>query len=143
MLAQDVMTHHVECTAPEAFVQSAALKMKQLDIGALPVCQEGNLVGMITDRDISLRAVAAGTDPRSVRVRDIMTTDLFFCYADQPITEIVELMRERQVRRLPVLDRMQKLVGIVSLGDVASTAGDDALTGHALEGISEPPAPLE
>lgn len=142
MLAQDVMTRGVECTAPDALLQVAALKMKELDIGVLPVCDEGRLVGMITDRDITLRSVSEGHDPREVRVRDVMTADVVFCQQEQPLSEVAELMRDKQVRRLPVLDNEHRLVGILSIGDLAQGTSDKRLSGHVLEGVSEPPAPV-
>jgi len=137
----DVMTNGVECTSPEATLQEAAERMKLLDVGALPVCDQDRLVGVLTDRDIILRSVSAGHDPRRDRVRDAMTPQVTHCFADQDVVEIVRLMRDRQVRRLPVLSRDKRLVGIVSLGDLATETGDEQLVGHALEGISEPALP--
>jgi CBS domain-containing protein len=93
---------------------------------------------MLTDRDIAIRSVAEGRDPRADRVKDVMTPGIVYCFDDQDVVEVAELMRDKQVRRLPVLNRDKQLVGIVSLGDLAVEAGDDALAGHALEGVSEP-----
>jgi CBS domain-containing protein len=132
------MTKGAECSRPNATLQEAAWRMKELNVGALPVCDHERLVGMITDRDITIRSVAEGRDPRSDRVREIMTPGIVYCYEDQEVAEAAELMREKQIRRLPVLNRDKQLVGIVSLGDLAVETGDDALCGHALEGVSEP-----
>jgi CBS domain-containing protein len=142
MLAQELMTRNVEYTSPEAVLQVAALKMKELDVGVLPVCDEGRLVGMITDRDITLRSVSDGRDPRTDRVRDAMTADVIFCFANQDVSVVAELMRDKQVRRLPVLDEDNRLVGILSLGDLAQQGGNEQLSGRVLEGISEPISPL-
>ncbi|HEY8503403.1 MAG TPA: CBS domain-containing protein [Gemmataceae bacterium] len=141
MQVSDVMTRGVECIPPDATLQEAAALMKELDVGPLPVCDNDRLAGMLTDRDIVLRAVAEGRDPRQTRVRDAMTRDIVYCFEDQDVREAVRLMEERQIRRLAVLDRGKRLVGIVSLGDLAVRAGDDALSGQALEQISEPAMP--
>jgi CBS domain-containing protein len=93
--------------------------MKALDIGPLPVCCEDRLVGMITDRDITVRATAEGYDPRTEQVHDAMTAGIFYCLEDQSVEEAALLMKEKQIRRLPVLNHEKRLVGIVSLGDLA------------------------
>lgn len=138
MKARDVMTDHVECIAPDATLQGAAAKMKSMDVGSLPICDNDRLIGMITDRDITLRSVAGGQDPRQQHVRDVMSQDVIYCFDDQEVSEVGELMSKKQVRRLPVLNRDQRLVGIISLGDLAIQTGDDGLAGDALEAISEP-----
>ncbi len=138
MNVSDVMTKSVECIAPEATVQEAARMMRRLDVGALPVCTADKLAGMITDRDITIRSVAEGQSPRSARVRDIMTTQIVYCFDDQTATEAADLMRKKQIRRLPVLNHAKRLVGILSLGDLAVETHDEELVGSALEGISEP-----
>jgi CBS domain-containing protein len=138
MRIHDVMTPHAECIAPEASLREAAGRMKALDVGSLPVCDRDRLAGLLTDRDIVLRAVAEGRDPNVARVRDAMTPNILYCFEDQDVSEAAELMREKQVRRLPVLNRDKRLVGIVALGDLAVQTGHEQLVGHALEGISEP-----
>jgi CBS domain-containing protein len=110
--------------------------MKSLDVGLLPVCEEVRLVGMVTDRDITVRAVSAGADAGSHRVRDVMTSDVVFCYEDQDVHEAARLMEEKQVRRLVVLTRDRRLAGIISLGDLAVQTGDERLAGEALESVS-------
>lgn len=141
MQLRDVMTRNIEEIAPEATLRDAADKMRSLDVGALPVCRDDKLVGMITDRDITVRAVAAGRDPNQAHVSDAMSGQLVYCYEDEDVRRAVQLMEERQVRRLPVFDRNQRLCGIISLGDLATRLRDDRLSGEALEQISEPRVP--
>jgi CBS domain-containing protein len=138
MKVSDIMTPEVETVAPEAALQDAAGCMREIDVGVLPVCDGERLVGMLTDRDIILRAVAEGRDPRTTRVRDVMSEEVRYAYDDQDVEEAVHLMNEHQIRRLPVLNRQKRLIGIVSLGDVAVRTDDEELSGQALEGVSEP-----
>jgi CBS domain-containing protein len=117
----------------------AARRMKSLDIGSLPVCGANDrLVGMITDRDIVLRGVADRRDLQEVKVQEIMTPDVQYCFEDQPVQHAAKLMRDKQIRRLVVLNENHRLVGIVSLGDLAVEAHDEFVVGDALEGISQP-----
>ena len=141
MLVSQIMTRHVECTRPDASLQEAAAKMKHLEIGPLPVRENNRLTGFITDRDITVRATAEGLDPKTTLVREVMTPSVVYCFEDQEIEEAAEIMKELQVRRLPVLNREQRLVGIVSLGDLAVETGDDRLVGETLEVVSEPNRP--
>jgi len=141
MQLKDVMTRQVEVIHPEASLWEAAQKMATLDVGPLPVCAGDQLVGMLTDRDITVRATAAGRDPKTTRVHEVMTPDVLYAFEDQDISEATWLMTEHQVRRLVVLNRDKQLVGIVSLGDLAVQTGDAWQTGQALEGISEPAEP--
>jgi CBS domain-containing protein len=141
MLVSDVMTRGVECVSPDATLQEAAAKMKALDVGPLPVCGPNDkLVGMITDRDITIRAVAAGRDPNTTPVGEIMTaTGLVCCHDDQDVREAVALMRRHGVRRLPVVDRQNRLVGMIALADIARSQNPE-ITAAALEGVSQPTA---
>jgi CBS domain-containing protein len=142
MRVYDIMTKGAECTRPDATLREAAGRMKDLDVGSLPVCgADDRLAGMLTDRDITVRAVAEGHDPTTWRVRDAMTPEVHYCFEDQDVAEAARLMMEKQIRRLPVLNRDRRLVGIVSLGDLAVGAGDDRLTGDTLEAVSEPARP--
>jgi CBS domain-containing protein len=142
MRVADVMTHGVECARPLDTVDRVASRMRDLNVGSLPVCgDDERLEGIVTDRDITVRAVSSGSDPRGTRIRDVMTPTLVYCFDDQDISEAVELMEEHQIRRLIVLDRNKRLVGIVSLGDLAVRTGDDRLSGEALEQVSEPAEP--
>jgi CBS domain-containing protein len=142
MQVKEVMTRHVKCTHPDATLQEAAQKMKELDVGLLPVCgTTDRLVGMLSDRDITVRAVAEGQDPWTDMVRDVMTPNVIYCFEDQDVSEAAQLMKENQVRRVVVLNRDKRLVGIVSLGDLAVDTGDEHLAGSALEAVSEPAFP--
>ena len=142
MQITEVMTRNVECIRPTNSIVDAARQMKKLDIGVLPVCGDSDrLVGMLTDRDIVLRGVADRRDLEEVKVQDIMTPDVEYCFEDQPVEHAARLMRQKQIRRLVVLNSDHRLVGIVSLGDLAVDMGDEMLVGSALEGISQPAEP--
>jgi CBS domain-containing protein len=141
MLLRDVMTRHIEEVPPEATLQDAAQKMKALDVGALPVCKNDKLIGMLTDRDIAIRAIADGKDPLQCSVGDVMTGDVIYCFDDEDVEQAAKLMEERQIRRLVVMDHDKHAVGIVSLGDLATRQRDERLSGEALERISEPSGP--
>ena len=138
MQLQDVMTAEVEVIAPEASLSEAAETMSHRDIGPLPVCEGERLVGMLTDRDITVRAVAAGRDPRTTPVRDVMTPDVVYGFEDQDVEDAARRMAQYQIRRLPVLNRSQQLVGMVALGDLAVHAGTRPVAVEVLEQVSEP-----
>jgi CBS domain-containing protein len=134
---QDVMTRDVTSVSPEDTVRRAAQLMKDLDVGALPVCDGPKLVGMLTDRDITIRATAEGKAPEATRVGDVMSTEVLTCYATQSVEEVLAEMGDEQIRRVPVIDQQShSLVGIVSLGDIATK--DGATTDKALGEISAP-----
>jgi CBS domain-containing protein len=138
MLIKDVMTRGVECVGPDDTIQAAARKMRDLDVGPVPVCDKDRLAGMLTDRDIAVRAVAEGRDANACKVRDVMTEDVVYCFDDQPVEEAERGMKEKQIRRLLVLNRDKRLVGIVSLGDLAVRTGDRQQSGEVLHEVSEP-----
>jgi CBS domain-containing protein len=138
MQVKDVMTRGVECVPPDATLQDAARKMKDLDVGPLPVCDNDRLAGMVTDRDIAVRAVAEGRDPKTTHVRDVMSAGVTWCFEDDDIKDAARLMREKQLRRLVVLNRDKRLAGIVSLGDLAVETRDQRLAGKTLEKVSQP-----
>jgi CBS domain-containing protein len=138
MQLKNLMTREVEVVDFNMTLQQAAAKMQSLNVGALPVREGMELVGMVTDRDIVIRAVADGRDPTFTSVAEVMTVELVYCYEDQTVEEAAKIMAEQQIRRLPVFDREHQLVGIVSLGDLAEDVGDDPLIGKTLEEISEP-----
>jgi CBS domain-containing protein len=137
MKVRDAMTRDVRIANPDETIRHAALAMADIDAGVLPVGENDRLVGMITDRDIAVRAVAAGKSP-DTRVREVMTSDLCYCFEDQDIDDIAEDMHANKVRRLPVVSRDKRLVGILSLGDMARADGHAAATADALQGICEP-----
>jgi CBS domain-containing protein len=134
MRIHDVMTPDVRTIAPSSTIREAAKLMLDIDAGSLPVAENDRLVGMLTDRDIAVRAIAAGKGPDTT-VGEAMSPDILYCYDDQDIDEVCENMSDMQVRRLPVVDRDKKLVGIVSIGDLARRGETDA-AGEALEGIT-------
>ena len=138
MQVRELMTRGVQCVRPNDTVQEAAQKMRDLNIGPLPICgDDDRLVGMLTDRDVTVRVVAEGLDPWTCKVRDVMTPNIIYCLEDQDVTEAAQLMKENQIRRLVVLDENKHLTGIVSLGDLAVEGGDEELAGHTLEAVSE------
>jgi len=138
MRIRDIMTRGVECVRPVDTLQQAARKMRDLDVGPMPVCgDDDRLAGMITDRDITIRATAEGLDPTEARVRDVMTEGVFYCFEDQDVRDAARTMEEQQVRRLVVLNRDKRLVGILSLGDVATETADTERSGEILEQVSE------
>ena len=141
MQLKDVMTPEVEAADFNITLQEAAAKMKTLDVGALPIREGLHLVGMLTDRDITIRAVAEGLDPKQTAVAEVMTAEIVYGYEDQDVRDAAHLMAKEQIRRLPVLNRQDELVGIVSLGDLAVDTADDQLMGEVLEEISEPARP--
>ena len=142
MQVQEVMTRGVACARPDDSIAAAAQKMRDLDVGVLPVCGDNDrLVGMITDRDITVRATACCCDADDTCVRDVMTPHITYIFEDQDIDEAARLMKDNQIRRLVVLNRNKRLVGIVSLGDLAVDSADDELAGATLAAISEPTAP--
>jgi CBS domain-containing protein len=141
MKIKDIMTLNVECVWPDDTLQEAALKMKEMEIGPLPVCDRDHIVGILTDRDITVRGVALGRDPRSTTVGDVMTREVIHCYEDEEADEAARLMQTRQVRRILVVDRDQRLVGIVSLGDLAAETGNPQRVGEVFQDISEPSIP--
>jgi CBS domain-containing protein len=140
MQVHDVMTRDPEVIAPDATLQKAAEMMRSLDVGSLPVVDGDRLAGVVTDRDIAVRGVASGADPKTAKVRDAMTKELVYCNEDQDVGEAARLMRENQVRRLPVLSGDGLLVGVVALADLAVNA-PKAEAAAALAGVSEPAAP--
>ncbi|MBI1188673.1 MAG: CBS domain-containing protein [Alphaproteobacteria bacterium] len=136
MKVRDAMTDTVQVASPDQSIQAAAQIMSDIDAGVLPVGENDRLVGMLTDRDIAVRAVALGKDPQTA-VRDVMSDDVKYCFDDDDVTQVCGNMAEQQIRRLPVVDRDKRLVGILSLADVATTDGGQS-SGRALSGISQP-----
>src|SRR5262245_20577836 len=128
------MTREVKVVSPDESVQAAAQRMEQSDCGILPVAENDRLVGMVSDRDITLRAVARGVDPKQCKVREVMSPDVKYVYEDELVEDAARNMKRLQVRRLPVLNREKRLVGIVSLGDVSTRRPGPA--GEALRSIS-------
>jgi CBS domain-containing protein len=134
----DVMTADVVSIPPELTLQDAASIMKNLDVGSLPVSDGERLIGVITDRDITVRAIAEGADPRTTDVGGVMTAEVVCCQEDDDVERAARLMQREQLRRLLVVDAGGRLVGIVSLGDLVRQTGDEELAGETLEKVSEP-----
>jgi CBS domain-containing protein len=137
----DIMTRDVETVSPAATVQEAAERMKALNIGSLPVCQDSRLVGTITDRDITIRVTAEGRDPHATAVRDVMTQPVVTVRPQQDVLEAEHLMHDCQVRRLPVVELDGRLVGYVTMATIARRVGDEKGVGMILKGISQPHKP--
>jgi CBS domain-containing protein len=141
MKIREMMTQGTVSVSPDTPVIEAAGLMRLHDIGVVPVLDGARIVGMLTDRDIVLQVVANGADPKTTPVNAVMSRGSISVFDDQSVEEAVDLMKKYQIRRLPVLDRTNKLVGIVSLGDIAVDV-HAGLSGKALKEVSEPSAPL-
>jgi CBS domain-containing protein len=135
MKVSEAMSRDVKLISPDQTIQEAARIMAEIDAGALPVAQNDRLVGMVTDRDITVRAVAQGRGP-DTPVGEVMTPEVQYVFEDEDVEDVAEKMRKLKVRRLPVLNREKRLAGIISLGDIARHEDDAA--GDAISGISEP-----
>ena len=136
MLVSECMTREVQIANPEETISEAAKMMADTDAGILPVGENGRLVGMISDRDIAIRAVAEGKGPNT-KIREVMSPEVKYCFEDDDADDVLENMGELQVRRLPVLNHEKRLVGIVSLSDLAAN-GQAAHAGEALSDITRP-----
>jgi CBS domain-containing protein len=134
---QDVMTADVSYVEPDTPILEIARKMRDADIGSTPVVENERLVGMVTDRDIVVRAIAEGGDIRIKTARDAMSPGIFYCFSDETVETVLDNMGDRQIRRLAVIDREKRLVGVVSLGDLSLT-GKNKAAGDALLEISQP-----
>jgi CBS domain-containing protein len=137
MLVSEIMSRDVKIAAPGDPLVKAAKMMAESDVGFLPVGENDRLVGMVTDRDITVRAVAKGRAPSDCTVRDVMTSDVKYVFEDDDTEDVARNMADLQVRRLPVLNRDKRLVGIVSLGDLATRGDDSAAIETAVTGVSE------
>lgn len=138
----DVMTRGVRTMAPSDTVVRAAQAMDELNVGVIPVCDGQKLVGMVTDRDIVVRGVAQEQDPRTLKLTDVMSTNVRCARADDDVDDVLNEMADTQIRRMPVVDGQQQLVGIITLGDIAAKgAEDDDDVAESLSEISTPAAP--
>jgi CBS domain-containing protein len=138
---REVMTTNVTTLMPSATVQDAAQQMKALNVGSIPICERNQLLGMLTDRDIVVRVIAERHNPETQQIQDVMTPQVDYCYEDQDVEEAAQIMQDRQIRRLPIIDRDNRLVGIVSLGDLAVKTNEEKTMAQALEQISLPAEP--
>ena len=138
MKLSEIMTREVEIVQPDDSLQLAARKMRDRDIGFLPVCDGTTLIGVLSDRDLTIRALAEGMDGAVMLSRDLMTTPAIYCFDDQDASEAARIMEEKQIRRLVILSRDdERLVGVISLGDLARKEPVD-LSGSVLQKVSEP-----
>jgi CBS domain-containing protein len=139
MRVSDAMTRDVRLVTPGQTIREAARTMAEIDAGAMPVGENDRLIGMITDRDIAIRAVAQGKGP-DTPVREVMSVEIKYCYEDEDLEHVAENMGDIKVRRLPVVNREKRLVGIVALGDLAR-AEDKKTVAKTVKGVSKPGGP--
>lgn len=136
----DIMTRDVMTVAPNETIRRAAQMMDELNVGSIPVCDGQKLVGMVTDRDITIRATSAGRDPEGTAVQEVMSSDVHYCFDDEEVNDVMDKMRDVQIRRVPVMDHeTHNMIGIVSLGDIATK--HSAEVDRTLEEISTPSQP--
>ena len=120
---KDIMSRDVEVVRPDDSLQDAAQKMRTHDVGFLPVCDGQRLIGALTDRDIAIRAVADGKDPKKMKVKDVANPAVNWCFEDQDVDDAAKMMKDKEIRRIMVIERQGKqLVGVVSVGDLATRA---------------------
>lgn len=137
MKISEIMTKEPNYIGPNETLQEAARRLRDLDVGMLPVGDGIKLKGMLTDRDITVRVIAEGIDPKTVRISDVMTPEVLYAYEDQDVEEAAKMMEDQQVRRLIILNREKDMVGIVALADIATRATDSEVESEALEGVSK------
>ena len=136
MKVKEAMCNDVQLIGPDQTIRDAARRMVEIDAGALPVAENDRLVGMITDRDIAVRAVALGKSP-DTKVRDIMSGEVLYCFDDEDLTHVSRNMSDMKVRRLPVVNRDKRLVGVISVGDIARNE-QPTTVGRMVSKVSEP-----
>jgi CBS domain-containing protein len=141
MQVKDIMTRDVEIARRDTLLTDVAERMRDHDIGLLPVCDGDQLLGVVTDRDITVRATANKLHPELVRCQDVMTPNVVFCFEDQEVADAGTIMQDHKIRRLPVVNRQRRLVGIISIGDIALGTGDTKLVGVSVQEVSAPDAP--
>jgi len=142
MNVSEIMTTDFEMIEATCSLTEAAEKMKSLNVGFLPVKEGTRLAGLVTDRDIVIRGLAEGLDPGSTQVKDIISSEVVYCYDDESVDDAARLMEDNQVRRLIIVNHGQTPVGILSIGDIAVKSGQVQLAAEILERISEPAAPV-
>jgi CBS domain-containing protein len=135
MKIREIMTTNVECVSPDTGIQELAEKMKALDVGFVPICENDRLAGTVTDRDIVVRGLAGGQNINTIKAKDIMTQDVVWCFENQDIKDVAKRMREKDVRRMLILNQNKRLVGVVSIGDISKV--EEKETGKTLKDIIE------
>ena len=138
MKISEIMSREPVVVAPDTSLCETARLMRDLDVGMLPVCDGDRLQGMITDRDIAIRGVAEDLDPTSSTAEDVMTKNVLFCFEDDSVDEAAHKMEANQVRRLVILTREKRLIGVLSLGDLATRTEEKETVAEAVKAISEP-----
>jgi CBS domain-containing protein len=137
MFCSEIMTKNPECVTPTDSVMKAAQLMKSEDVGPIPIVKDGKkLEGIVTDRDLALKVVAKGLDPKTTAVEEVMTGDVVTCKENDDIQKVLKLMQKHQVRRIPVVNNQDELIGIIAQADVATRLGNDSATGQIVEDIS-------
>lgn len=137
MIIRDVMTANPKLCTPETTLKDAACMMRDLDTGFIPVCEGDRIAGVLTDRDMVVRSMCKGHDPAQAKVRDCMSQDICWIQQDQDIKDAIAIMEERKIRRMLVMDTQKRLVGVLSLGDLAETQGLRSLAEEVLSKVSE------
>jgi CBS domain-containing protein len=135
MKVSEIMTTNVECVTPETTITELADKMKSLDVGFLAVCEKDRIAGTVTDRDMVIRGIAGGRNLSSIKTRDIMSKEVHWSFEDEDVKAVAKKMSDKEVRRMLLLDRNKRLVGVVSIGDIAKV--EEQESGKALKDISE------
>jgi CBS domain-containing protein len=136
MKVREIMTANVECVSPDAGISELAAKMKSLDVGFLPVCENDRLIGTVTDRDIVLRGLAEGRDLHSCKARDVMTSQIVYCFEEDDVDTVGARMQQGEVRRILILNQDKKLTGVVSIGDLSHARGKEKLVGKTTRDIT-------
>ena len=140
MQVQDIMCEEVEVVSPDTTLREAASIMRECECGYLPVGENDRLIGAVTDRDIVIRGIASGLNPREATVEEIMTERIVYCYEKDDVRDAGDKMKQEQVRRLVVLNDRKRMVGVVTIGDIARACGDKYLTGDIETSVAEPEA---
>ncbi|HEY1663710.1 MAG TPA: CBS domain-containing protein [Verrucomicrobiae bacterium] len=138
MRIKEVITPEPLCISPDTTVLEAAENMKAMDVGILLICENDHIIGTITDRDITVRAIARGCDPKTTKVCEVMSGEIIYCLEEHDVEDVAEIMEKGRVRRLSVLNKDKSLVGIISLGDLAARANEAKIAGRVLARISMP-----
>ena len=138
MKISEIMTKEPNYIGLNESLEEAARRLRDLDVGMLPVGDGIKLKGMLTDRDITVRVVAEGIDPKTVRISDVMTPEVLYAFEDQDVEEAAKMMDDQQIRRLVILNREKDMVGILALADIANRVKDPEVESEALEGVSKP-----
>lgn len=136
MKIHQIMTQVAQTILPDATAEQAARKMRDANIGLLPVVEDGKVLGLVTDRDLTIRVMAEGRNPHLTTVREVMTPEALWCYEDEPVGEATRLMEKNHIRRLIVMNRHHQLAGVVTITDLALKVANEKLPGHVLHRVA-------